>query len=255
LGSILNFMEWVNQLSVEESFGGLSPDHWASVWQRDVTEAELFRCLLDPMNVSLSTLKQFQPFSKSAVRNLATAQIPQSCFVEVRSANSLECLVCARNFFSKAALDIHCTEPGHASVLEQVQSDFGKVLNLMKRLNRLAEAEIFAELDKLEHSTCPDWKNAIHAELFRHLMNPLDSGRTTLHALSKFEYCERLALLQLAVWKAECIQQVPTQINNSLSCNLWMQHKDEQAESNAMAIVVEAVRPFLKPPKNFVVPL
>jgi hypothetical protein len=254
LGSILNFMEWVNQLSVEESFGGLSPNHWASVWHRDVTEAELFRCLFDPMNVSLSTLKQFQPFSQSAVRNLATMQIPSSCYVEARSANSLECLVCAKNFFSKAALDIHCSRPGHASKLELVQSDFGKVLTLMKRINRLTEAEIFTELDKLEQSTCPVWKNAIHAELFRHLMNPEDSGRTTLHALSKFEYCERLALLQLAVWKAECIQLVP-RTKDSLSCKLWMQHKSEQTESNAMAIVVEAVRPFLTPPKNFAVSL
>jgi hypothetical protein len=71
--------------------------------------------------------------------------------------------------------------------------------------------------------------------------------------LVRYEYLEQFALLELAVWKAECIQQMPTASHPRLDVYTaihwitsgWKTVKMEQRKSSAMSIIVSAVKPFL----------
>jgi hypothetical protein len=61
---------------------------------------------------------------------------------------------------------------------------------------------------------------------------------------------ERLTLVGLAVWKAQCLRQIPPLtdyycVQQWLS-SVWKLCKPEQRTSNAMDIVVSMVRGFLK---------
>jgi hypothetical protein len=116
---------------------------------------------------------------------------------------------------------------------------------------------------------CMVWKNAVKAALYDHTKatlhsNPQASLTAAMTMLRKYEYLEPFALLELAVWKAGCLKQMPS-LNHDicpLSCpsinhdiyraqqwiaSSWKAHKAEQRYSNAMSIIVSLVRPFLDP--------
>jgi hypothetical protein len=62
---------------------------------------------------------------------------------------------------------------------------------------------------------------------------------------------ERLTLLGLAVWKTECLRQVPSVVMDYYTIQQWMSSgwkacKPEQRASNATPIIVSAMRLFLE---------
>jgi hypothetical protein len=105
---------------------------------------------------------------------------------------------------------------------------------------------------------CKAWKNAVKAALYDHTMstlytsNPQDSLAAAMTILRKYEYLEPLALLELVVWKAECLKQMPSNHHGIFRAQQWIAsgwkaHKTEQRSSNAMSIIVALVQPFLDP--------
>jgi hypothetical protein len=61
---------------------------------------------------------------------------------------------------------------------------------------------------------------------------------------------ERLTLLALAVWKAQCLRQMPA-VDDFDAAQDWMRYgwkacKPHQRASNAMDIIILAVRSFLE---------
>jgi hypothetical protein len=82
---------------------------------------------------------------------------------------------------------------------------------------------------------------------------PLYILAAAMTILRKYEYLEPLALLELAVWKAECLKQMPSIHHGIFRAQQWIAsgwkaHKTEQRSSNAMSIIIALVQPFLDPP-------
>jgi hypothetical protein len=77
--------------------------------------------------------------------------------------------------------------------------------------------------------------------------------QTLLH-LRRHHYSERLALIGLAAWKAQCLCQVPNS-GQYLAYAQWIASgwktcKASQRDSNAMNVIVQCVTPFLDPPQS-----
>jgi hypothetical protein len=115
-------------------------------------------------------------------------------------------------------------------------------------------------LERMEKLGLPAWRDAVGAALLSHITSSLQVAEPPLLAkamnlLIKYEHWEHLALLELAIWKAECLDRMPDIKNNFSKAVDWMargwkMHKEELRSSNAIAIVVSLVRPFLDPHSN-----
>jgi hypothetical protein len=77
----------------------------------------------------------------------------------------------------------------------------------------------------------------------------LKQVHTLLDQLDRFEQKESLSLLELAIWKAFCLSNMPTMTNyvdamEWHACK-WQSNKPKYQRSKASAVIVRAVLPFL----------
>jgi hypothetical protein len=109
-------------------------------------------------------------------------------------------------------------------------------------------------LDRMEKLGLPAWKDALRADLFCYLTSDHQTDLLVKaeRTLMKYEQLERLVLLQLAIWKAECLMQMPdTEIGYSKAVDWmksgWKALKVEMRGSNAIGTVLSLVHPFMGP--------
>lgn len=115
-------------------------------------------------------------------------------------------------------------------------------------------------LHRVDQLGLPAWRDAVQAALFRYaIVAPHhtdgavdDQLGAAVAMLQRYEHQERLALLELAVWKGGCLSQMPAVAGYHAAqewlATGWQSEKTMQRQPNAVAIVVGTVRPFLEMP-------
>jgi hypothetical protein len=111
-------------------------------------------------------------------------------------------------------------------------------------------------LKEADHKSLPD---NVLASVYRYAASRRIEGRLehlnqVVCNLQAFEHAERLTLLWLAVWKSECLQQIPV-ISDLFTAQKWFasewkQQKSNQRQSHAMSTIVSLVCPFFQCPER-----
>jgi hypothetical protein len=180
-----------------------------------------------------------------------TNSVDGACYVR-QVGTQYQCILCGlAHCISREQFLHHMLEPGHLQKLHRFKQSLDRAICIVTNFDINVKQRTFERLEKLGRTI---WSDAVRASLLRHL--------TTAHSLSevkelldKYEYLEPQALLGLAVWKSECIKQMPDDCTGFLSSHQWIFSgwkvlKKDHRDSNAMSIVVLSVRPFLDPPRD-----
>jgi hypothetical protein len=159
---------------------------------------------------------------------------------------SWQCALC-----NVSAPALHVLDAQHVERELRLLDDLRQIAKVVQRLISLFTVPFHCELDFLEQITHAPWRNSVQAGLFCYVFAGTDDVNLDKE-LSRHEYSERLALVELAAWKAQCLWQMPD------SCPYleytqwidsgWKTCKRMQRHSNAMNVIVSSVRPFLDPP-------
>jgi hypothetical protein len=159
-----------------------------------------------------------------------------------------KCCLCSRHIEDWNDLQEHKTQVGHRRQQEQFQSTFQRAASMLRNYDDCQEQQA---LDRLELLGSPAWKDAVRAALFSHLIADCPKGLLTkaMHTLVKYEQRERLALLELAIWKDLCLQKMPD--SDYSKAVEWMKSgwktlKQELRNSSAIVTVVSLVRPYIQ---------
>jgi hypothetical protein len=147
---------------------------------------------------------------------------------------------------------IHLTEHAHLLRVHQFKLSLNRNISMLRKFDNCRKQGMLERLANLGRTI---WTDALHASLFHHIT--LKPGHdyslpVATGLLTRYEYLEPQALLALAVWKAECIKQMPLEGIDCFRAQHWISAgwkalKKEHCDSNAMSIVVLSVRPFLDP--------
>jgi hypothetical protein len=153
----------------------------------------------------------------------------------------------------------------NAEVCDQRNPRYPRTIEHSKRVESLEQLGKYSEklayllsnrtlddIRKLERIRWQDWKNHVHAAMFECLtLLPDTTGKGALKRVIKimtwYEQRELLIPLQLAIWKSQCLVDLPP----VLGCYIfwattgWKANKGKQWDSNARAIIVSLVEPFL----------
>jgi hypothetical protein len=136
--------------------------------------------------------------------------------------------------------------------MEEVSRQRDCMRDIMDRWHYVNESAAFARLKDKDALALPD---EVLAPIFRFVKASTlkewqeHTSRKAFTLLHHYENKERLSLLYLAVWKEECLAQMP--IAHTLSCarqwiaSGWKKCKLEQSNCNAMSIIASLVHPFL----------
>jgi hypothetical protein len=259
--------------------GYLATQRWkTSGWKEVKTQQQHF----DAMSTIVSAV---QPFLKDSSRTSGASNVSPtpplrlhshhdalSVFLSFRSTDekigrsmhfrygesfertSYKCALC-RVDLPFNAKEFHYYDLEHERRERGLYQDLQHIKAVMQQLIRLFTKPWRDELDVLDQMHVP-WRNAVQAELFRCVFeSPLNDKdnklETTLIQLRRYECWERLVLVGLAVWKAQCLWQMPDDCDYFASeewiASDWKICKAAQRESSAMDVIVKCVRPFLDP--------
>jgi hypothetical protein len=167
------------------------------------------------------------------------------------------------------ALEFHSSEARHEENRNQLLLDLSCVKRVMQRYARLSLPHLRDKIASIHQISDISWRNAVQASLYRYLMSPImrasldsmnepverdETLEEALNAVRSFEYWDHSAILACAVWKAQCLLQMPESDNGGgLLAQLqwersgWKTQKPQQRESEAISTILSAVRPFLDP--------
>jgi hypothetical protein len=180
-----------------------------------------------------------------------------------RRPNLTKCLLCDIGGLTTAEMELHCKGLPHLGKVHALQEDLNKVLMSSHRVCAIYSQPLCRDIAMLDQIVHAAWKRDIQAELYNFMIappvivspeafckrreaelleRPTKKLKTTLQN-------ERLTLLGLAVWKAKCMCQIPP-VTDYHGVQEWLRSdwktcKAEQLTSNAMDIIVSAVRSFL----------
>jgi hypothetical protein len=155
----------------------------------------------------------------------------------------------------------HYFDAEHQEREVHLREDLQKIVTVMKRLVGILTSPFHSELNLLGQITHAPWRNSVQAGLFRYVFCPATDVhaddellRQTLLNLRRHHFSDRLALVGLAAWKAQCLCQVPDS-GHYLTYAQWIASgwktcKASQRDSNAMNVIVTCVKPFLDPPQT-----
>lgn len=191
------------------------------------------------------------------------------------------CLLCDRYGLTADAVHYHCEDPVHQENLVKLNRDKERAKAVLERWNRVhRSAPVDASprpstlisrsvrsvtehdlIHRTEQLGLSAWKDSAQAAFFRYLTTDSvgdvadDQFCAAVTALSRYEYMERVALLELSVWKAVCLAQMPL-VADYYAAQHWCQSgwknlKAVQRKSNAISIIVSTVLPFLEPPHDY----
>jgi hypothetical protein len=167
------------------------------------------------------------------------------------------CRLCVSlNTESESKAYKHTQDSEHVAKKRKLDEDHGRIREIIQRSCRvLAEpnhSEIVARAESIQSKL---WKNTVQAEVYRYVFAQDDPQHLLLEAprktLKRYESLEPFVMLDLAVWKAECLRQMPNVGTDFYAAQQWVTGggwkacKTEMRKSNAMSIVVALVRPFL----------
>jgi hypothetical protein len=157
----------------------------------------------------------------------------------------------------------HLSGDEHKKKLEELRVKLPLALNLVKRWLACHDTpdNTVAMLNEGDHAS---WKDALHAELYRFMVEPTSVRaeeadrleQTLQEGLANERWAKRLVPLALAVWKAQC-QEAATKPETTSFLELlawqkewatsgWKHQKDEHRKSKAINIILSPVRPFLE---------
>jgi len=203
------------------------------------------------------------------------------------------CLLCDRRELTEEAVKYHCQEPAHQQAVLKLKSEKERARVILQRWNRIQLVEaprppvqasfnntasnrststamnralskasssspssslLQTRIDQLGLSA---WRDAVQACLFRYLTGTEDTElclSDAITALRKYEHLERISLLELAVWKATCIVEMPS-CTDYYAVTQWFKsgwkiQKEAQRKSGAsISIIMSMVVPFLDKPR------
>jgi hypothetical protein len=116
--------------------------------------------------------------------------------------------------------EYHVKETCHLERLQGLESDLNRIKKVMWRyvtlLTNPVQHEVTGFLDQVRHTP---WREAVQAGLYRYLFDPSHSScdddkerellEEPLCKIRRYMYQECLVLLRLAAWKAQCLWQMP----------------------------------------------
>jgi hypothetical protein len=152
----------------------------------------------------------------------------------------------------------HYFDDGHQERERRLLCDLQQMIVVTKRITVVFTQSTHSELDLLDQIAKAPWRNSVQAKLSRYLFAPssdVNADNELLHQtllnLKRCEYWERLVLVGLAVWKSQCLWQMPVSCNYLASeqwiASDWKTCKAAQRDSHAVNVIVQCVRPFLDP--------
>jgi hypothetical protein len=165
------------------------------------------------------------------------------------------CTLCEVRSLSLGDLRQHCH--GHAHYRKQyyLRKDVERASLVARRASYILANPLYDKIQALPEQIPAAAIDAVHAELYRYLIAPAASHSwcefdSLDRPLKKMKACfqtEALVLLALAVWKAQCLKQMPPSDTDAQDWiqSGWKSCKAQQPYSNAMEIIVTNVRPFL----------
>jgi hypothetical protein len=188
---------------------------------------------------------------------------------DCNKSDSTSCLLC-----DKVNLDMHTKHFGsacHQEKVKELERHLRRTLHLLARVSHVDSGPSQDLRERVKLLGLGEWREDVMSseDVFQYvtgctlfldlLASPLlhlsqvmvASGPFRPNAvlkLERYEDLERLALLQLAVWKSECLKQMPVGdyfVVNKWLMSGWKACKAKHRESNAMTIVIASVRPFL----------
>lgn len=173
------------------------------------------------------------------------------------------CLLCQRIIASPEQKRLHEAEDSHIAKLSELRRHLGETKKFLTRAHELCgrRNKNTTIPRRIEALGSVQWRNNVKAAFFSYLIpspgsaSEQSSWANGWHILMQYEYLEQFALLHLAVWKAQCLQQMPSGADSILAeqwrtCD-WQTVKLEQRESNAMTIIGLAVKSFLVPLRHW----
>jgi hypothetical protein len=180
---------------------------------------------------------------------------PCWCSDSNTKAHLYECTLCKRSDMSKSAAKHHLREPAHLERMEQARNQREIFAAVFIRWDALYLEPKLKRLKGEDGLSLPD---NVLAAAFRYIKTNAGpwcdkQGFKTqaIALLEKYENMERLSLLYLAVWKTECLSQMPEVVHTFSSAQQWFssgwkERKAQERKSGAMHTIVSLVNPFLE---------
>jgi hypothetical protein len=178
------------------------------------------------------------------------------------------CPICKVESMSLDVFQAHVDTQQHKAAYKDL---YNLIEKKVERYKKFFCAPLFSKIARLKKVRDLKQKLEIEAGLFRYLTAPASSDECdddseaqraelepAMKMLDQYEYNERLVVLALAVWRAQCLESLSALSANGQtgwtavleylmqwSQSGWKAHKAEHRNSSAMDIVVRAVLPFL----------
>jgi hypothetical protein len=144
----------------------------------------------------------------------------------------------------------HLQELWHLDRCKMLRGDLWKLgITAVRYIDAFtASAELIIPLNRIRHLP---WRDTVQAELYRYMFQHKGTD-PPLEMLHKFEQWERQVIVALAVWKCQCLLEMPKGLGYAASQQWfrsgWKTLKMDKRRSSAVPIVLDLVRPFLHPP-------
>jgi hypothetical protein len=199
----------------------------------------------------------FNSHCKATLAHLNEAQFPH---IEPNGASEspkFRCVLCSHGGMDHDyATTDHLQELWHLGRCKMLRSDLWKLgMTAVRYIDAFTmSTELVIPLNQIRHLP---WRDTVQAELYRYMFQHKGTD-APLEMLRKFGHWERQVIVALAVWKSQCLLEMPKGLGYAASQQWfrsgWKALKMEKRLSRAVPIVLDLVRPFLDPPDLVVVP-
>jgi hypothetical protein len=197
---------------------------------------------------------QFNSHFKATLAHLKFTVIdPDGTCVE---SPKVHCMLCNHGGMDyEYAIADHLQELWHLDRYKMLRSDLRTLgITAARYIDAFTmSAELVIPLNRIRHLP---WRDTVQAELYRYMFQHKGT-EPTLETLRTFANWERQVVVALAVWKSQCLLEMPKGMgyveSQQWAKSGWKALKMEKRPSSAVPIVLDLVRPFLDPP-NAVVP-
>jgi hypothetical protein len=206
------------------------------------------------------------PSCAKVIEELLTGKHSKQAWFASLPNDRRRCHFCDKIFVGKSNQTSHFAR--HKEEFASLQEDLCEVSTIATRACRVRSEPLRDEHDLLHSVGSGPGKDAALAAVCQYVFAPTTSDDAAAAAADddddesvllerprkKLKLCvenERRTLLELAVWKGECLRQMPViSQGNAAAAMEWMRsgwkvEKEAQRSSNAMVIVSNAVLPFL----------
>ena len=163
------------------------------------------------------------------------------------------CHVCETIVADNEAWDEHAQESTHKERCAQIS----RLMEIEKRFSFRRREVVSLKKPRISTLGLQAWRDRVNSLLLEYMTNAESSdvaARSKLAAielLEKYELMEQVSLLELTIWKTCCQMSKPSgRTGDSFDYHCWLssgwkQRKEEMRNSNAIAIVITHVFPFL----------